>query len=121
MSDEEDFARLLEAYLEPERERNPALARVRIKHVRDNPAYGAQHMWERHQVSEQEVEEVILEMPPTVECKRDPDHPDRLLFLGATRKRRQLLVVCDVEGEGETKILVPITGFEADEKEWRKK
>lgn len=121
MGDEEDFKKLLEEFLQPEVDRNPAFANVRIGHVRDNPGYGVLHMWEKHQITEQEVEEVILETPPAVESRRDPDHPGRLLFLGATRKRRQLMVVCDVVWEGRTKVLVPITAFEADEEEWRKK
>ncbi len=118
---DDDFKKLLEDFIEPEADPNPDTSHFQLRFVRDNPAYGSFHMHQKHQVSEHEVREVLLEIPPTVECRHDPDHPERKLFFGATRKRRQLLVVCDVEHEGDTTILVPITAFDADETDWRKK
>jgi hypothetical protein len=121
MGSDDEFEKLLIDFLEPEAVPNPDFLNIRIEFVRDNHDYGSLHMWENHQVTEQDVLEVIFEIPPAVEARRDPDHPGRKLFLGATRKRRQLLVVCDVERHGKTTVLVPITAFDADEKEWRKK
>lgn len=121
MTRDDEFRRLLEDFLTPAVEPNPQLLGVALNWVRDNPAYGSRHMWEKHRVSESEVAEVLFEIPPAVEARRDPDHPDRWLFLGATRKRRMLLVVCEEEWKGKTRVLTPITAFEADEQEWKRK
>ncbi len=82
---------------------------------------GAAHV-ERHGISKYEVEEVLLEVPPYVEAKRSPDHPERTLFWGATRHDRWIFVVCEDWREGGIRYLKPITAFEPDDGEanWRR-
>ena len=121
MSEKDEFRKLLEEYLDPPTEENPAYRQVRVRWIEGDPRVGALHMWEKHRVTKKEVEEVIFKIPPAVEARRDPDHPDRWLFFGATKKRRSLLIPCDEEWEGETRVLIPITAFDAEEGEWRKK
>ena len=89
---EDDFRRLIDAYLVPPADSNP------------------------------EMEDVLLFMPPAVKARRSPDHPERTLFWGATRSDRWLLVVCEDVREGPIRKLTPITAFEPDDGEayWRR-
>ncbi len=48
---------------------NPEMEDVEIEWVRGNPAYGVNHI-AAHGVTVEEVEEVLFEMPPEVEAKR---------------------------------------------------
>ncbi len=114
MSDE-DLARLLQRYLEPPVEPNPEFAGVRLVWERDNPDFGARHIWESHGIAEREVEQVLLEVPPYVEAKRHPDYPNRTIFWGATRYDRWIFIVCEDWMEGGTRHLRPITAFEPQE------
>jgi hypothetical protein len=52
---------------------------VEIVWVRGNPADGSEHI-AINNVTEAEVEEVLLEIPPEVEAKRHKDHPGRTCF-----------------------------------------
>jgi hypothetical protein len=120
--DDESFEKLLDAYLDPLADPNPALAGLQIVWVEDNPALGAEHMWLEHQVSKDEVEQVLFEIPPVVEAKRSPEDPERTLFWGATRADRWLFIVCEDWTEGGQRFLKPITAFEPEDGEeyWRR-
>jgi len=87
---------------------------VEIVWVRGNSGYGSDHIAVNN-VTEQEVEEVLLEVPPEVEAKRHRDHPGRTIFWGATRAGRWLFVACDDRREGDRRLLTPITAFEPEE------
>lgn len=115
---DEDFKRLLDGYLDPPSDPNPKMTNVRIIWVRDNPAYGALHIAMQHDISEQDVEDVLLQVPPEVQAKRHPDHPERTIFWGATRWDRWLVVVCEDWTEKGNRFLKPITAFEPDEESY---
>lgn len=118
---DDDYLELLDEYLDRTADPNPEMANVRIVWARDRPEYGSLHIWEVHGLSEQQVEEVILETPPSVEAKRDPANPGRTYFWGATRADQWLFVVCEDWTEGDIRYLKPITAFEPEEGEsyWR--
>jgi uncharacterized DUF497 family protein len=120
--DDLDLERALEAYLEPPAELNLRMAGVRIEWIKDNPKCGALHIWEKHGVSQEEVEQVLFETPPMVEAKRSVEHSNRTVFWGATRHDRWLVVVCEDREERGRRILTPITAFEPEEGEayWRR-
>ena len=111
--DDQDFLRLLDDYLYPPADPNPAMAGVEIVWERDSPDFGARHIWEKHHITEREVEQVLLEVPPYVEARRHPDHPNRTAFWGATRFDRWLIVVCEDWVDGERRLLRPITALAA--------
>jgi hypothetical protein len=119
---DDEFENLLDEYLTPPVEQNPDMAGVSIVWIRGTPDYGSRHIRERHGVEEQEVEEVLLQVPPFVEARKHSEHPGRTLFWGATRRDRWLLVVCEDWTDGSTRFLKPITAFEPDEGEeyWRR-
>ena len=116
VDDEEDFVRLLDDYLDPPSDPNPEMVGVVIVWVEDDERLGALHI-AQHGIFEQEVEEVLLQIPPHVEAKRSPDHPERTLFWGATKHDRWIFVSCEDWREGETRFLKPITAFEPDDGE----
>ncbi|MCH7608086.1 MAG: hypothetical protein IIC94_05920 [Chloroflexi bacterium] len=113
--DDEQFLRLVDEYLEPPAEANRGMAQVEIVWERDHPGVGSRHIWDEHGVTEQEVEEVLFEVPPYVESKRSPNELGRTRFWGATRYDRWLFVVCEDWSEGGTRFLKPLTAFEPDE------
>lgn len=113
--DEEGFLRLIEEYLEPPADPNPEMAGITIVWERDNSNFGALHIWEEHRITEQEVEQVLIEIPPFVEAKRHPDHPNRTIFWGASRNDRWIFVVCEDWTKVSTRYLRPITAYEPDE------
>lgn len=119
---DDEFRRLLDLYLEPSGDPNPDLVGVRIEWVRDNRNFGSLHISDQHDISEEEVEQVLLEIPPFVEAKRHPERPGRTIFWGATRRDRWLIVVCEDRTEADTRYLKPITAFEPDDGEdyWRR-
>lgn len=82
---------------------------------RDEPGFGAKHIADLHGVTEAEVEQVLLEVPPYVEAKRHSDMPNRTLFWGATRLDRWLFIVCQDWTESGVRHLMPITAFEPKE------
>ncbi|MCH8205570.1 MAG: hypothetical protein IH956_01035 [Chloroflexi bacterium] len=112
---DDEFLRNLDEYLELSADPNPEMADVKIVWERDNPNYGARHIWEKHEIAEEEVEEVLFQVPPYVEAKRHPDYPNRTIFWGATRNDRWILVVCEDWTEGHARFLRPITAFEPAE------
>lgn len=118
MADPEDeLERLLEAYLDPPVEVNAALVGVRIHWIEGDPDIGALHM-EKHLVTKDEVEQVLMEVPPMVRAKRHREHADRTVFLGATRWDRWLFVCCIEREELDgTRVLVPLTAFEPEDPE----
>lgn len=120
--DQDDFRDLLDQYLAPPADPSPDLVGVEVVWVRDNERHGALHIWEKHGVTEAEVEQVLFEVPPFVMAKRHPESPDRTVFLGATRDDRWLVVVCEDWTESGKRLLRPITAFEPDRGEayWRK-
>jgi uncharacterized DUF497 family protein len=75
-------------------------------------AYGAAHILDKHNVTEAEVEQVIFEVPPLVEAKRNSKYPGRTAFIGRTRLDRELVVICEDWNEGGKRHLKPITAFE---------
>jgi hypothetical protein len=116
MNDDE-LLRLIDEYLDPPRDANPGMAGVQIVWERDTNGFGAMHVWYEHRVTEQEVEQVILEIPPYVEARRHPERPNRTIFWGATAYDRWLFIVCEEWMEGGTRFLKPITAFEPEEGE----
>lgn len=121
--DDSKFADLLDEYLLPPRgEPNPRMAHVEIVWVRCKPECGSMHMREEHGVEEHEVEEVLFEVPPNVEARQHPEHPNRTIFWGATRSKRQLFIVCEDWTEGKTRYLKPITAYHPDDGQpyWRR-
>ena len=80
-SGDDDFLSLLDAYLEPPHDPNLAMSNVQIVWVDDDQRLGAEHI-AQHGVTKEEVEEVLLEIPPFVEAKRSRDAPERTLFWG---------------------------------------
>jgi hypothetical protein len=79
-------------------------------------------MSRKHSVTEHEVEEVLLEIPPFVEARRHRDFPGRTVFSGATRHDRWLAVVCEDWKEAGCRYLKPITAFEPEDGDayWRR-
>lgn len=65
---DDEFLHFLDDYLEPPAEANPDMAEIRIVWERDNPNFGSRHIWEKHRITESEVEQVIFEVPPYVEA-----------------------------------------------------
>lgn len=112
---DEDFLRSLDEYLTPRADANPAMGGIEIVWVRGDSRFGALHIWDEHRITEEEVEQVILEVPPYVEARRHRDIPDRTVFWGATREDRWILVVCEDWQRGDTRQLRPITAFEPEE------
>lgn len=117
---DEEFDDLLDDYLAGRNLPNPDMEDVEIEWVHGNPDFGADHI-EAHDVTVEEVEQVLLEVPPEVEAKRHKDYPNRTIFWGATRAGRWLFVSCEDSNEGGKRILKPITAFEPEEGEeyWR--
>ena len=93
---EDDFHDLLDQFLEPHIEASPTAFDVAVVWERDNPDFGSLHILELHSVTEEEVEQVILETPPDVQLKRHPSRDDRMLFWGATRFDRWLFISCEM-------------------------
>lgn len=114
MNDEE-LRRLIDEYLDVPGDPNPEMVGVQIVWERKNPAYGSMHMWEDHRVTEEEVEQVLFEIPPFVEARRHPEHPNRTVFCGATRLRRWIFVVCEDWTDSGVRYLKPITAYEPSE------
>ena len=120
--DDPSFEEMLDAYLDPPVEPNPRMAGISVEWVEGDERLGALHMWKKHRVSKEEVEQVLFEVPPFVEAKRSAEQPGRTLFWGATRHDRWLFVVCEDWTVGGTRYLKPLTAFEPDEGEayWRR-
>lgn len=118
--DDESFAALLDDYLDPPVDPNPALANVEVVWEEDDERFGAAHMLAKHGVTKEEVEQVLFEIPPLVEAKRSVEHPERTLFFGATRHDRWLFVSCEDWTENGRRHLKPITAFDATEDYWRR-
>ena len=114
MNDEE-FLRSIDEYLSPPADANPAMGGVEIVWERGDLRFGARHIWDKHVITEQEVEQVILEIPPYVEVRRHRNVPNRTVFWGATRVDRWIVVVCEDLQQGDTRQLRPITAFEPEE------
>ena len=115
MNDDE-FLRLIGQYLDdPPADPNPGMERTVIEWERESPDFGSKHIWEKHRVTEEEVEQVLFEVPPHVEARRHADHENRTVFWGATRYDRWIVVVCEDWNEGGTRFLRPITAFEPEE------
>lgn len=109
---DDEFRNLLDGYLTPPSRVNPEMVGVEIVWERDNARFGSRHIHERHEVSEEEVEDVLTHVPPYVEAKRHPEYPNRTVFWGATRYDRWLFVVCEDWTAGGVRFLKPITAFE---------
>ena len=112
--DDDDFLRLLENYCEPVRDLNPALYGIRFRWVDGHPDFGLRHIMEKHGVSQREVEECLLKMPPEVEMKRHDVTPQRLIFWGCTSQDRWLFIACDESFEDGVRVFTPVTAFEPD-------
>ena len=111
------FLDLLDDYLDPPSEPNPAMSEVVVEWVTNDERLGALHIQSKHRVSREEVEEVLLQIPPMVQAKRSREYPDRTLFWGATRLDRWLFIVCEDWEEDGRRHLKPITAFEPDDGE----
>jgi hypothetical protein len=119
MSD--DFRELLSQYLQIPSDPNPEMVDVEIIWIRDDPSVGSLHIQEKHKVTEREVEDVLLLIPPYAKARRPRDNPSRTAFWGATQKDRWLVVICEEKRHGRKRYLTPITTFEPNEGEvyWR--
>ena len=49
----------------------------------------------KHNVTPEEVRQVLFETPPMVESKRSRDYPERTVFWGATQQDRWLFICCE--------------------------
>ena len=105
----------LEAYLQSLDRLNLDFVDVSIHWVMDNPDFGALHIKELHNVTTEEVEEVLFEIPPNVEAKQSIKHSSRTVFYGATRAHRWLFIACEDFIEENQRILRPITAFEPEQ------
>ena len=115
MNDDE-FLRLIGQYLDdPPADPNPEMERTVTVWERESPDFGSKHIREKHRVTEEEVEQVLFEVPPHVEARRHADHENRTVFWGATRYDRWIVIVCEDWNEGGTRFLRPITAFEPEE------
>ena len=110
--DDNEFSRLIDEYSVPSWDYNPEMSGVEIVWERNNPNFGALHIWMEHGVTENEVEEVLIEQPPHADAKQHPDYPNRTMFWGATRYDRWLIVVCEDWIDIGVRYLRPITAFE---------
>lgn len=116
MDDDKLFMEMLDGYLDPVDDPNPSMEAVEIVWVDNDLRLGSLHMKEKHGVDKAEVEQVLLQIPPSVEAKRSSEAPNRTLFWGATKFDRWLFVVCeDRTDETGYRFLKPITAFEPDE------
>jgi len=93
--DDNEFLRQLNDFLDPPADTNPDMEGVQIEWLRNDPRFGSLHIFLEHGISEAEVEQVLLEVPPHVEARRHPSHPGRTLFWGATRSDKSIIVVCE--------------------------
>lgn len=100
---------------------NYEMVDVEMDWVRGNPALGVDHI-AAHNVTVEEVEQVLFEVPPEVEAKRHRDYPKRTIFWGCTRAGRWLFISCEDREEGGRRVLKPITAFEPPDGEayWRR-
>ena len=119
---DDEFKKLIDSYLEPSGDPNIEMAGVTVVWIRDSEEYGSKHIEMKHGITEEEVEQVLFEVPPFVEARRHSDFPNRTVFWGATRFDRWLVVVCEDWKEGKERYLKPITAFEPEEGEdyWRR-
>ena len=108
----DELGDLIQGYLTPPSQANPEMVGVEIVWERDNPRFGSRHIYELHEVSEEEVEDVLIRIPPYAEAKSHPEYSNRTVFWGATRYDRWLIVVCEDRTEGGVRFLSPITAFE---------
>ena len=109
---DDELRELIENYLTPPSHANLEMVGVEIVWERNDARLGSRHIYERHGVSEEEVEEVLTQIPPYVEAKRHSEYPNRTVFWGATRYDRWLFVVCEDWAEGCVRFLKPITALE---------
>jgi hypothetical protein len=121
-NDDDDFAALLDGYLEPPKDLNPRMKGVELRWEEGDLEYGAIHIQYKHNITKKEVEEVLFGVPPEVKAKRHREKPERSVFWGATRHDRWLFVACEDRVENGRRILTPITAFEPAEGEeyWRR-
>jgi hypothetical protein len=110
-----EFADDLDAYLDGDVYPNLEMADLEIVWIDNNPSLGSLHMQLDHNVQKEEVEEALLELPPEVEAKRNPEYPGRTIFWGATRAGRWLFISCDDRTIAGKRYLRPITAFTPDE------
>tara|TARA_Y100000294_G_scaffold139871_1_gene133496 strand:+ start:77 stop:520 length:444 start_codon:yes stop_codon:yes gene_type:complete len=110
-----DFSHLLDSYLEPDADPHPMAGNVQVMWERNSLNMGSRHIWEKHRVTEEEVEQVILEVPPYVDIKDHPVLVNRTMFWGATRLDRWIFVVCEEWQESGLMYLRPLTAFEPEE------
>lgn len=119
--DDAEFDDALDDYLSGRVAPNPEMFDVEISWIRGNPELGSNHI-ALNGVTEEEVEEVLLEVPPYVEARRHRDYPDRTIFWGATRAGRWLFISTMDTIESGRRVLTPITAFEPQDGDeyWRR-
>lgn len=83
--EDDDFLALLDSYLDVPHDPNPTMANVHVVWIDDDPGVGVLHI-AKHNVTKEEVEQVLFEVPPMAQAKRSRQYPDRTLFWGATRR-----------------------------------
>jgi hypothetical protein len=116
MTDDE-FRKLISDYLDTA---TPELADVELDMMEGHQSFGADHALEDHGVSQEEIRQVIYELPAPEE-KRSKHGPARTLFWGATRTGRGITVVAHDDVTEGVRRLTLITAFDETEEEWRRR
>jgi len=114
---DDDFRRLIAGYLSTA---NPEMAGIEIDHAPGHEGYGLDHALAKHDVRQDEIEQVLREFPAPEE-KRSREDPKRTLFWGATRAGRWLTVVTRDERHGTRRKLTLITAFDETDEQWRQR
>jgi len=116
MTDDE-FRKLISRYLDTT---SPEMADVELDMMEGQQSFGADHALHDHGVSQEEIRQVIYEMPVPEE-KRSKQGLARTLFWGMTRRGREITVVAhDQTVEGVHRLNL-ITAFDETEEQWRRR
>jgi len=116
MNDDE-IRRLISHYLGTT---SPEMADVELDMMEGQQSFGADHALRDHGVSQEEIRQVIYELPVPEE-KRSKQGLARTLFWGTTRTGREITVVAHDQTVEGVRRLTPITAFNETEDEWRRR
>ncbi len=116
MTDDE-FRRLITDYLDTA---SPDTAGAELDTAEGEKGYGADHALEKHGVTQQEIRQVVFELP-SPEKKRSKHDPARTLLWGNTRRGREIAVVVLDEVQVGKRHLTLVTAFDETEEEWRRR
>lgn len=111
------FGKLIAEYLDTV---NPEAEAIGFDPQSGSLEHGIDHAFEKHNVTEQEVRQVLFEIPSPEE-KRSKHEPKRTLLWGYTRKGRELTVCCRDGRRNGKRHLALITAFDEAEADWRRR